>query len=163
MHQPLRVNIAKEVLFRGSRWEVAEAPLTSAKEKSKQSDVESDWGTILYWSAVCLEQGATPKQSGDCCLHIHLGRDTERWHSLSALCYKPGDLSATTRPAVNWARFMEPATDYLQLSASQCNVLKLYLNNYVFPIQRIRLDNRLQSAWIMHVSLQHEILWEAGQ
>lgn len=50
-----------------------------------------------------------------CRLSIHLGKDTQRWHFLSAQGYKPGDLSATTRPAVNWAHFMEAAGDYLQL------------------------------------------------
>lgn len=74
--------------------------------------------------------------------------DTQRWHPLSARCYKPGNLSATTRPAVNWARFMEPAGDYLQLSAHRClcTILKIYLNNYVFPMLRIRLNNGVPSA-----------------
>ena len=105
------------------------------------------------------KKGATPEQPGVCCLHIHLGKDTQRWHSLSAHCYKPGDLSATTRPAVNWAHFMEPAGDYLQLSAPQClcAVFRIYLNNFVPPILWIRLNNGLQSARIIHISLQHDI------
>lgn len=50
-------------------------------------------------STVCTERsGHAPAV---CRLSIHLGKDTQRWHFLSAQGYKPGDLSATTRPAVN--------------------------------------------------------------
>lgn len=106
-----------------------------------------------------MSEGATPMQPWVCCLHIHLGKDTQRWHSLSTQCYKPGDLSATTRHAVNWVCFMEPVGDYLKLSAAQClcTMLKIYLNNYVLPILWIRLNNGLQSAWIVHVSFQRDI------
>lgn len=62
-----------------------------------------------------VSEAATPLQLRVCRLSIHLGKDTQRWHFLSAQGYKPGDLSATTRPAVNWAHFMEAAGDYLQL------------------------------------------------
>lgn len=43
MHHTLRVNNAKEAVFWAGRWEVVEAPLTSAKEESKQGNVESNF------------------------------------------------------------------------------------------------------------------------
>lgn len=134
--------------------------LTSAKEENKQGQcqVQLRHRTPLIH---CLLWAREPRPNSPrvCCLHIHLGKDTQRWHSLSAHCYKPGDLSATTRPAVNWARFMEPAGDYLQLGAPRClcAAFKIYLNNYVFPILWIRLNNGLQSARIERVSLHRDI------
>lgn len=68
--------------------------------KNKQSQVQLG----LRRSAdplFALSEAATPKQPRVCRLYIHLGKDTQRWHFLSAQRYKPGDLSATTRPAVN--------------------------------------------------------------
>lgn len=83
--------------------------------------------------AVSVGGGGTPKQPRVCCRYIHLGKDTQWWHVLSAQCHKPGDLSATTRPAVNWAHFMEPAGDYLQLSAPcLCTSLKKWMSTTMF-------------------------------
>lgn len=90
---------------------------TRKTNKAMSSPTSAPYSTDPLFA---VSKGATPKQPRVCCLHIHLGKDTQRWHFLSAHCHKPGDLSATTRPAVNWAHFMEPAGDYLQLSAPQC-------------------------------------------
>lgn len=104
------------------------------------------------------KQGVTPKQPRVCRLHIHLGEDTHCWQSLSAQYYNPGDLSATTRPAVNWVYFMKPAGDYLQPKAPWClcTMLKIYLSNFALPILGIGHNNGadcpcLTTAYVMLV------------
>lgn len=147
-------------------WQVrsrrVEVPFTSAKEENQQSNVESAQAPDSTDPLFAVSKWATPKLPRVCGLPIHLGKDTQHRHSLSAHCYKPGDLSATTRPAVSWTLFMEPAGDYrlppTHAPRCLCGILMylMYLDDCVSPILWIRLNNGLQSAWIMHVSLPHD-------